>query len=214
MAVPIKSIIFDVGHVFVTYEPDYIIDQILGDSEHRQFYVDNLFLGDVWLQMDRGDHTHESAIQFLDKKLQLSDLQKSEMKLLLENYGHHLGLIQGTRDIFLDLKKQNFDLYILSNFQDEPFQQVAKRFTFLNDVIGQVVSARVNSIKPEPEIYRHLIDTHKLEPEKCLFIDDRQENLDAAEKFGIQTILFRTPQALHTQLKKKGILVSIPILSS
>jgi len=42
--------------------------------------------------------------------------------------------------------------------------------------------------KPNPEIYRHVCK--KLPSKNILFIDDKQENLDAAKLFHIDTILF------------------------
>ena len=48
-----------------------------------------------------------------------------------------------------------------------------------------------NSIKlskPNPEIYRHVCD--QIPSKNILFIDDKQENLDVAKLFGIETILF------------------------
>ncbi len=42
--------------------------------------------------------------------------------------------------------------------------------------------------KPNPEIYEHVCD--QISSQNILFIDDKQENLDVAKLFDIETILF------------------------
>jgi len=42
--------------------------------------------------------------------------------------------------------------------------------------------------KPNPEIYQYVCE--QIDSKKILFVDDKQENLDAAKLFHIDTILF------------------------
>ena len=51
---------------------------------------------------------------------------------------------------------------------------------------GMVVSSREKVMKPDERIYRILLDRYHLNAEDTLFIDDRLENIRAAEKLGIQ----------------------------
>ena len=46
-------------------------------------------------------------------------------------------------------------------------------------------------IKPYEGIYKYILDKYKLNPEECLFIDDRKENIEGAEKFKIKVELFK-----------------------
>lgn len=41
--------------------------------------------------------------------------------------------------------------------------------------------------KPEPEIFQHLLDAHKLNPATTLLLDDNEENILAAKKLGLKT---------------------------
>ena len=58
-----------------------------------------------------------------------------------------------------------------------------------------VISCEEQVVKPEPEIYRRLLDRYSLDPAETLFIDDRPVNLEAARTFGISTFLFRHREA-------------------
>lgn len=44
--------------------------------------------------------------------------------------------------------------------------------------------------KPDPKIYRILLDRLDAEPGKCLFVDDTEENCVAARELGIESIRF------------------------
>ena len=60
---------------------------------------------------------------------------------------------------------------------------------------GEVISCEEQVVKPEPEIYRRLLDRYSLDPAETLFIDDRPVNLETARTFGISTFLFRHREA-------------------
>ena len=63
-----------------------------------------------------------------------------------------------------------------------------------------------NSIKlskPNPEIYQHVCEQIKFLQKNILFIDDKQENLDAAKLFGIETLLFTSKDFTNGIIKEK-----------
>ncbi|MBQ2312096.1 MAG: HAD-IA family hydrolase, partial [Firmicutes bacterium] len=70
---------------------------------------------------------------------------------------------------------------------------------------GKVVSAFEKLVKPQPEIYRVLLDRFGLVPEECLFVDDREINLAGAAICGMQSMAFRTAEDFLRQLKERGI---------
>ncbi len=53
-------------------------------------------------------------------------------------------------------------------------------------------------MKPDPRFFNLLIES--TEPEKLIFVDDSQENIDAAKKLGIKSILFTSNKKLFTEL--------------
>ena len=62
-------------------------------------------------------------------------------------------------------------------------------------------------MKPLPGIYHAAIDISGLPPETSLFIDDKQENCDAARAFDMQAIRFESPAQLRASLTQLGIAV-------
>src|SRR5262249_56855810 len=57
-----------------------------------------------------------------------------------------------------------------------------------------VISAEVHMHKPQPEIYRLAAERLEVPPEKCLFVDDLQENCDGAEAVGMTALRHRSPR--------------------
>ncbi len=60
--------------------------------------------------------------------------------------------------------------------------------------------------KPEPEIFRIAIDVTRSDPADCLFIDDRQLNLECASLEGMRTVQFKDPAGLRADLSDLGAL--------
>mgnify|MGYP006420138545 CR=1 FL=1 len=46
--------------------------------------------------------------------------------------------------------------------------------------------------KKDPAIFKELLEDIKIDPENILYIDDNQENLDAASRAGLQTLLYES----------------------
>jgi putative hydrolase of the HAD superfamily len=58
-----------------------------------------------------------------------------------------------------------------------------------------VISAEVGMRKPEERIFRHATDLIGLAPSECVFIDDMEANVRAAEEMGMYAVLHTQPEA-------------------
>lgn len=95
-------------------------------------------------------------------------------------------------------KKAGHSLYILSNWDAHSFDILQERFPELKDLFdGAVTSGQVGTIKPDKAIYQTVLSKYQLNPDDTLFLDDRPENVQAAQELGINTILC-TPDKTST----------------
>jgi len=99
----------------------------------------------------------------------------------------------------LEILHNNYKLGILSNALPGmnwtlDYLEIRKYFHSV------IISADVKLSKPDPEIYHLALNKLEASPEECLFIDDSQENIIAAEKIGIKSFLF------NRELKKETLL--------
>jgi 2-haloacid dehalogenase len=74
-----------------------------------------------------------------------------------------------------------------------------------------VVSGDERLVKPDPAIYRLLLDRNGLEASSCLFIDDSPKNVAGAKAVGMKAHHFTSPEALRAYLAEAGILPPMPV---
>lgn len=87
-------------------------------------------------------------------------------------------------------KREGHKVYGLSNWDAESFAILKAQHPELFDLFdGIVVSALVHANKPHATIYQMLLDRYQLTPHNCWFIDDQQENIEAAQKLGINGVI-------------------------
>ena len=86
---------------------------------------------------------------------------------------------------------------VLAHFR---WKEYLHEFEFEENVDGSVISYQVKCIKPQKRIYEELINKYAIVPEKAVFFDDKQENIDTAIKCGIKGIVFTSLEQAKTAL--------------
>jgi putative hydrolase of the HAD superfamily len=59
--------------------------------------------------------------------------------------------------------------------------------------------------KPDQAIYKLALQVSHRNADECIFIDDREINLECPRELGLQTILYESPPQLRDALKQQGI---------
>ena len=85
-------------------------------------------------------------------------------------------------------EENGYNVYVLSNYSKENFEENRKNFKFMSYIDGGIISYEVKHIKPETAIYQALIDKYQIIPTEAVFIDDVKINLEGARPFGFNTI--------------------------
>lgn len=76
----------------------------------------------------------------------------------------------------------------------------------LTDIFGAFFSScYVGLRKPDRKIYQVALDVLRRDPEDCVFIDDRSENIAAAVSLGIHGILYEGSEPLTERLEELGV---------
>ena len=192
----IKNIIFDFGNVFIAWDPRNIFRKIYSDKD-TEYIMQNVYRENWNNNLDRG-------LTFAKNERLLSERypqHREYIKAFHQHWYESLG-DENPESVALlaDLQKAGYKTYGLSNWSAETFLPTRKAHPFFNTLDGIVLSSEVKVCKPDPEIYRILSNRYGLLPEESVFIDDRQENIDAAKDLGIHTILFRTARQVREDL--------------
>lgn len=116
------------------------------------------------------------------------------------------GSIEGTVELLQALKQKGCPLYGLSNWSAETFNIVRHKFEFLKLFDEIIISGNVKLIKPEPEIFELCLQKIGKPANQCLFIDDSETNVAAAQKLGFDTVRFISPEHLKDELQARQLL--------
>ncbi|MEV7192001.1 HAD family phosphatase [Streptomyces sp. NPDC093510] len=90
---------------------------------------------------------------------------------------------------------------LLSNIPEELAAHYEERHSWLRHFEVRAFSCRIGHAKPEPGAYRWCLDALATEPHRVLFVDDREENIRAAEALGVRGHLFTDAARLREALR-------------
>ena len=111
-------------------------------------------------------------------------------------------------DILVALKATGqFKLATLNNESAELNDYRLDHFGLRKQFDYFICSAYVNEMKPHPDIFRTAIRVSGQPASSAVFIDDKQENIDAALYHGFRGIRFESPAQLRSALGSFGITV-------
>ena len=190
----VQKFLFDLGNVFFDWNPERVLKPIFNDDERMNFFIKNISFPLLDTRCDAGI-TIEVAVN--DAVKQFPDFEK-EIKLYYPNHGNMVGgFFQKTVDVFYKVKNLNYPCYVLSNWSAETYEGMEETYPFLKDFDGKIISGRDFLIKPDPAIYELAISRFDLVPQETLFIDDRLDNIQAAQNLNFQTIHLTDPSLIQ-----------------
>ena len=190
----VKKFLFDLGNVFFDWNPERILKPIFNDDERMNFFINNISFPLLDTRCDAGI-TIEVAVN--DAINKFPEFEK-EIKLYYPNHGNMVGgFFQKTVDVFYKIKELNYPCFVLSNWSAETYEGMEETYPFLKDFDGKIISGRDFLIKPDPAIYKLAISRFDLIPQETLFIDDRLDNIEAAQKLNFQTIHLTDPSLIQ-----------------
>ncbi len=190
----VKKFLFDLGNVFFDWNPERILKPIFNDDERMNFFINNISFPLLDTRCDAGI-TIEVAVNDAIKKF--PEFEK-EIKLYYPNHGNMVGgFFQKTVDVFYKIKELNYPCFVLSNWSAETYEGMEEKYPFLKDFDGKIISGRDFLIKPDPAIYELAISRFDLIPQETLFIDDRLDNIEAAQNLNFQTIHLTNPSLIQ-----------------
>jgi putative hydrolase of the HAD superfamily len=111
----------------------------------------------------------------------------------------------------LVLKQQGLRTAILSNISDNVLESVERAFDWIHRFDVLVWSYQLGMAKPDPEIYRYTLDKLGVQPAETLFIDDKIDNVEAAQALGIQILLYTSVEQLRADLIAAGLDSELPL---
>lgn len=197
------AVLFDIGNVFVEWDPRFLYQKLISDDDELNVFLSDVVTLEWHSEHDRGRSFAEGAKLLSQKFPEYEDLICAFDQRWPETIG---GLIQGTVDIMLELIERGINVYGLTNFSAEKWPDFCREYGFTDHFDGVVVSGEEKLIKPDPRIYHIALSRFNLDPELTVYVDDRLENVLAAELLDMTGHQFINPPALRQVLVSEGIL--------
>lgn len=192
-----KNIVFDLGGVLFARDKHKCTPEFI--DFFRFIRTDPM--PDFWVEYDRGTLTLD---QVVDALCALHGCTPEVARAYLREAIDRQEPVRATERLVGELKRAGYRLYVLSNMSRE-FIDFLRRADVYALFDGEVVSCEEGTVKPEPRIYRILLDRYGLDPAQTLFIDDRAANIAAAREAGIDGFLFDShdPEASCEALRQR-----------
>ena len=191
--------LFDLGGVFFDWDPNHFYKNVFENIEEREFFLAEV-CNDQWnVQQDAGRSIAEAELELIPK----FPHYEKEIKMYYKNHRKMIrGVFEESVDILKKLKDKNYDCYVLSNWSAETFAGMTDDYPFLKLFDGLLISGEDKLIKPDHAIYQLARDRFNLNPEETVFIDDKLENIQAAQEMNFKTIHLTDPNIIKTEIKK------------
>lgn len=178
----IKNVVFDFGQVLVHFEPEYMCSCYLDDKDDIKLTADILFDRLYWDRLDMGTIEDEELISAV--KARLPKRLHDAAEKIYYNWYYNIPEIEGMRKVIALCREKGFGVFLLSNIS-RGFAERRNEIPILSELDGCIFSSTAGLIKPSREIFEHLCQSFDLTPSETLFIDDNEQNVDGADKFGI-----------------------------
>ena len=194
---------FDLGAVLIDWDPRHMYRKLIDDEA-----VMEEFLSEIATL--RWNAYHDAGRLWSDGVAMLSAVYPEYAEWIAaykDRWEEMLnGPIEGTLEILTELKEKGAEVHALTNWSAETFPVAWERYEFLQWFEHIVVSGHERMKKPEPDIYRVLLDRIGRTADECVFIDDSAANIATAANLGFATIHFSSPDHLRRELAALGLL--------
>ena len=199
----IKNVIFDLGGVIVDFNPVKVITALFS-KEDADFILGNFFFSEEWREIDRGTLTPSAA--FEKYRNSISPESFNRIINVIENWNEYMPAFEDMYELIKRVKAAGMKIYLLSNIPPYIYRMI-DTVPALKLFDGFVASCDLHLLKPEKEIYEHLLAKFNLKADECFFIDDTFENTESAKLLGINAHHFagHDIEALENALRQNGV---------
>ena len=177
-------ILFDLGGVLVKLGGiSQIMDWTGGRYTERQIW-------EIWLsspgvrKFESGKTTSREFGRALVEEL---SLPVSPAQFLRAFMAWPKGRFPGARKL-LESLSEDYSLCCLSNTNQVHWNRIVSEMGLTEYFAVSFVSFQLGMLKPDREIFRHVIDTLDIPPRRILFLDDNQINVDAGADAGMTAV--------------------------
>ena len=200
----IQAIVFDFGGVLINWDPHRVFQKFFSnDNQAVANFMAEIGFSEWNLKQDEGFPFAQAVTELSAQFPQYAHIIRAYDVLWEDSI---TGIIPQTVELLHKLKAAGYPLYGLTNWNSEKFSLVRHKYDFFKLFDEIVVSGEVKLIKPDPAIYRLLLQKINLSPDACLIIDDSATNVEESRKMGFVGLHFTSSEQLESELRRLNVL--------
>lgn len=200
----VRAVVFDIGNVLYDWNPRFLFEAMTNDSALIERIMRDAVTHAWHLQHDAGRDFAQTSAELI--------AQHPDLEIYIKAFGARFGeTIGGPMPDMLELVRaldaNKVPLFGITNFSHQffpPFR--AKHAEIFDRFADIVVSGDEKLVKPDAAIYQLALRRFGLAPGEAIFIDDRLENVEAAEANGFVGHHFKDADTLRAALKALNLI--------
>ena len=198
------AVVFDLGNVLIDWDPHPAVAAAVGDEEAARFLAADDFDFGAW------NHEQDAGRPFEESEQEaVTRLPHWRRHILAYRPNFERSLVDeipASVAVLRDLHAAGVRVFALTNWSHELFPVALERFGFLGLFEDIVVSGTEKVAKPDRRVFELLARRTGVALTESVFVDDKQENVDAAAQAGMDALLFTGDgDVLRTQLRDRGL---------
>ena len=199
----VRAVVFDVGNVLFQWSLRVMFASRIADVDALNWFLCNVVTQQWHFQHDAGRPIAEMVAE---RKIEFPDHAD-----LIDVYAMHFNEsifapVPGSLEIVDELAARGVPIFGITNFGADfwaNFRPTEPVFDHFTDII---VSGEEKLVKPNAAIYELALKRFGLVADQGLFVDDRLENVEAAETNGFAGHHFIDAATLRADLQARGLL--------
>ena len=198
----IRNIVFDIGGVLADFRLMEFLTEKGFDVPMIKRILKASVMSPYWGSFERGEPTEEETLRGFAS---LDPENEGNLRTAFSNIEGMLTMREYAIPLVKAMKEAGLHVYYLSNYSKKAYDECAGSLEFMPYMDGGLVSFLAGRTKPDPGMYRMFLLKYGLRADECVFIDDTEENVEAAKALGFSGIVFRDYESLLRDLSDLGL---------
>lgn len=200
----IKNILFDMGGVLLDFDPNKFVARLDLNAADSEILIREVFHSWEWVALDRGSMSEEDALDAMCARI--PERLHAAARDVFEHWDEQRAPYPGSYELAEELSRKGYNLCLLSNAGVRHARYWPK--LPVSEFFGErlMVSYQWKLLKPEAAFYEKAFELLHLDRSECVFIDDNSVNVEAAQRLGLESIVYHgDAQLLRERLREKGV---------
>lgn len=194
----IRAVIFDLGGVLIRTVESVTREQMAARLGVTRLDLEEMVFGD-----DSGTRAQRGEIQanqhWENLRLRLK-MTPEEITIFQKDFWSGDRLDTKLVDYIRGLR-QSYRTALLSNAFSDLREMITRRWKIADAFDEIVISSEVGMMKPDPLIYRFVLERLNVAAPEAVFVDDFVRNVEGARVVGMHAVHFRTSEQVRAELE-------------